>query len=408
MRTKSRFLADMGREDMKVAHIATVDKALRYLLLNQMLSIQQAGYDITAISSPGAEVSAIQSAGLRHIPVPMTRRITPFADLVSLWRLYRILRRGRFAIVHAHTLKAGLLGQLAARLAGVPIVVRTLHGFDFHENMNPAWRSFFIIIEKIAARCSNIILSQNKEDIQTAIDESICTHAKIRHLGNGIDLVRFDRTGIDSRELARKRAELGIPPRAPVVGFVGRLVSEKGIPELLNAASHVVERIPDVRFLIIGPTDHEKPDSMSHESAIEYGVSEFCVFTGMRQDMPELYALMDIFVLPSHREGFPRAPMEASAMGVPCVVTNIRGCRDAVEHGRNGLLVPLGDVDALANAIVNLLTDREESKRMGKEGRNMSLERFDERLVFEKVKAEYARLLRERTPTSSDKAQRAA
>jgi glycosyltransferase involved in cell wall biosynthesis len=116
----------------------------------------------------------------------------------------------------------------------------------------------------------------------------------------------------------------------------------------------------------------------------------------MRHDMPELYALMDLFVLPSRRESFPRSPMEASAMGVPSIVTDIPGCREVVEHGRNGLLVPLGDVDALVRAILGLLSDPERAKRMGQEGRRIALERFDERLVFEKVKAEYARLLRQK------------
>jgi glycosyltransferase involved in cell wall biosynthesis len=116
----------------------------------------------------------------------------------------------------------------------------------------------------------------------------------------------------------------------------------------------------------------------------------------MRQDMPDLYALMDVFVLPSYREGFPRSPMEASAMGVPCIVTDIRGCREAVQHNQNGMRVPLGDDRALAEAIVDLLTDREKARRIGEQGRRMALERFDERLVFEKVKAAYTRLLSER------------
>jgi glycosyltransferase involved in cell wall biosynthesis len=142
--------------------------------------------------------------------------------------------------------------------------------------------------------------------------------------------------------------------------------------------------------------DHDKPDALTPEAAQGYGLGDACTFTGMRQDMPEFYALMDLFVLPSHRESFPRSPMEASAMGVPCIVTAVPGCRETVEHGRNGLLIPLGDVQAMAAAILELLTDRGKARRMGSEGRQLALERFDERLVFEKVKAEYARLLQEK------------
>jgi glycosyltransferase involved in cell wall biosynthesis len=147
--------------------------------------------------------------------------------------------------------------------------------------------------------------------------------------------------------------------------------------------------------MIVGDVDHEKPDALTPDIARSYEVADACVFAGVRRDMPELYALMDVFVLPSHREGFPRSVMEASAMGVPCVVTDIRGCREAVEHGRNGLLVPLGDVPALAEAIVRLITSPNEARRMSEEGRRIALERFDERRVFERIKEHYQRLLRE-------------
>jgi len=381
---------------MRIAHVTTVDLSLRYLLLNQLASIRDAGYEVVGISAPGPDVDVVEAEGIRHIAIPMTRQFTPCADVLSLWRLYRAIRRERFAIVHTHTPKPGLLGQVAARLAGVPIVINTLHGFYFHDHMHHAWRRFYILTEKIAARCSDVILSQNSEDIQTAIREGICHPEKIKYLGNGIDVRRFNPANLDPETLAQKRRELGLPADAPVVGFVGRLVAEKGVLELLAAARTVVERLPGVRFLFVGPVDREKSDAITPELAAEYGLSEVCVFVGRRQDMPEMYGLMDVFALPSHREGFPRSPMEASAMGVPCVLTDIRGCREAVTHEQNGLLVPLGDVPALADAITTLLTDRDKARQMGEAGRQMALERFDEREVFRKVQNEYARLLMEK------------
>ncbi len=383
----------------KIAHITTVDLSIRYLLLNQLLALKMSGYDVTGISAVGRDVPFIESHGIRHLGVPLTRRITPLTDLVALWRLYHLLRRERFVLVHTHTLKAGILGRWAAKLAGVPIIVHTNHGFIFHERSPQLWRYFFIALEKIAAHCSDLIFSVNQEDIETAVREGICEPRKIVLLGRGgigIDIALFDPERFSFDDIARKRLEVGLPNGARVVGFVGRLVREKGLLELFEAARIVRERVPEVRFLIVGPVDKEKPDALTPDTAQEHGIANICHFLGMRQDMPELYALMDVFVLPSHREGFPRAPMEASAMQVPCVVTNIRGCREVVEHGRNGLLVPLGNVQALADAIVELLTDRGKARRMGEEGRRMALERFDERLVFEKVKAEYARLLREK------------
>jgi len=380
----------------KVAHIATVDISLPCLLLNQMRSIQRAGYEVVAVSAWGPNVAAVEAAGIRHIAVPMTRNFAPAADLLSLWRLYTVMCRERFTIVHTHTPKAGLLGQLAARMAGVPIVVNTLHGFYFHEHTPAVQRRFWIAVEKVAARCSDVILSQNGEDVLTAIREGICSADRIEHLGNGIDVDRFDRARVPADVLERKGRELGLPAGAPVVGFVGRLVAEKGLPELLQAARLVLQRLPATRFLVVGPPDQTKSDALTADVAAECGVADACVFAGERRDMPDLYGLMDVFVLPSHREGFPRSIMEASAMRVPCVATNIRGCREAVVPGRNGVLVPLGDVRRLADAITELLTDRDKARHMGEEGRRLALERFDERLVFGKVKAQYARLLGQR------------
>ncbi|MCL4263423.1 MAG: glycosyltransferase family 4 protein [Anaerolineae bacterium] len=377
----------------KVAHVTTVDMSLRLLLFNQLQSLQAEGYEVMGISAVGTDVGTVEAAGIRHIAVPMTRRFSPLADLVALWRLYQVMRRERFTIVHTHTPKPGLLGQVAAKMAGTPIIVNTIHGFYFHEGMKPFWRNFYITMEKIAARCSDVILSQNQEDMVTAVTTHICSPRKIKYLGNGIDIHRFNRACLSPETIAHTRAALGISPDVPVVGFVGRLVAEKGILELLTAVQQVIARQPQIRLLIIGPLDSEKADALTPSIAADYGLRDVCVFTGMRQDMPELYALMDVFVLPSHREGFPRSPMEASAMGIPCVVTDIRGCREAVTHGRNGYLTPLGDGDALATAILDLLTNKDKARQMGQNGRQMAVEQFDEQLVFARVKAEYARLL---------------
>jgi glycosyltransferase involved in cell wall biosynthesis len=388
-------MADTARHPARprVAHVTTVDLSLRYLLLNQLRRIQDEGYDVFGISAPGPDVDALEASGIRHFAVPMTRRFTPLADLRALWALVRLMRRERFDVVHTHTPKAGLLGQLAARLSGVPVVVNTLHGFYFHDDMKPAPRRFYIWMERIAARCSDTILSQNTEDMATAVKERIASPELIKWLGNGIDVHRFDRRRLSDQTLDALREEIGIEPDALVIGFVGRLVEEKGILELLEAAPKVLAAFPSARFLIVGPYDDEKPDALRPDVAERFGVSEQCRFLGMRHDLPELYALMDLFVLPSHREGFPRTPMEASAMGVPAVVTDIRGCREAVEHGVNGLLFPVHDSDALAEAIISLLRDDSRRASMGAAGRRMAEERFDEQKVFDRVLSEYERLL---------------
>ncbi|MCI0396034.1 MAG: glycosyltransferase family 4 protein [Chloroflexi bacterium] len=383
---------------VKVAHIATIDLALQHLLLNQLKSIQQAGYLVSGISAPGPAVSILGAAGVNFIPIPFVRasNLTPIADLRAFWQLYRIMRRERFTIVHTHTAKADLYGTMAARLARAPVVVTTLHGFYFHDNMPAHWRRFYVTLAKTGMRFADVVLSQNPEDLETARRENVCPPEKMKFLGNGIDVRRFDRSRLGEEMREQKRAELGLPAGVPVVGFVGRLVADKGIRELFQAAQVIRQQIPGVRFLFVGMIDYDKEDAITPETAGEYGIADISVFTGMRHDMPELYSLMDVFVLPSYREAFPRSVMEASAMSVPAVVTNVRGCRTAVEQGRNGLIVPLGDVPALAEAILYLLNHPEEAARMGQEGRSIALKRFDEQIVFEIVKAEYHRLLQEK------------
>ena len=206
---------------IKIAHVTTIDLSLRYLLLNQLQSLQTAGYSVTGISTPGPDVPFLTAAGIRHLPVPMTRTFSPLADLKALAQLVRVMQRERFTIVHTHTPKPGLLGQVAARLAGVPIVVNTLHGFYFHAGMRPALRTFYIALEKIAARCSDVILSQNSEDIQTAIAEGICPPDRIQFLGNGIDIHRFDRRRIAPETLAKLRTELNLTADRGLCGAAG-------------------------------------------------------------------------------------------------------------------------------------------------------------------------------------------
>jgi glycosyltransferase involved in cell wall biosynthesis len=387
------------RRTVKIAHVTTVGVSLYGLLLNQMRSLCEEGYEIVAISSPSSYGPSLEAAGVRYIPVPISRNITPVADLISLWRLWRMMRRERFAIVHTHTPKAGLLGQLAARLAGVPLVVNTVHGFYLHSGMNPVRRRIYLLLEKLAATCSDRILSQNAEDIEIAVRERVCRREKIKFLGNGIDLRQFDPDAIGAENVEKLRAELGLKPGVPVVGFVGRLAAKrKGFADFLAAAQKISARIPDCRFLIVGGSDCGKADAIEPSAASVHGIADRCVFVGQRDgsEVHYFYKLMDVVVLPSIFEGLPRVVMEASAMGVPAVVTDVKGNREAVVHECNGLLVPLGDVPALAAAVVRVLTDRELATKMGVNGRAMALERFDEQATFATVKNEYRRLLSEK------------
>ncbi len=401
--SRGDLLARNGsRAPVKVAHVSTVAASLHGLLLNQMYSLGEAGYEISGISTYGPEVCALEALGIVHFAVPLSRNLSPFQDLASLWNLWRVMRRERFTIVHTHTPKAGLLGQLAARMAGVPVVVNTVHGFYFHEKMKPWARRFYITFEKIAALCSDRILSQNREDMETAIHERICTREKIRHLGNGIDLEQFAPECVRAEETTRLRAAHALPVGTPVVGFVGRLAGRrKGFLDFMAAARAISAVEPATRFLIIGAADKGKPDAVEPSIATDYGIADRCVFVGHRgnAELPAFYTMMNLLVLPSLFEGVPRVVMEAASMGVPAVVSDVKGNREAVVHELNGLLVPLADVPALTAAILRLLRDPALTAQMGAAGRRLAAERFDERVVFARIHAEYAELLQTAPPS---------
>ena len=378
---------------VKVVHMTTVDMSVRLLLLNQLLALREAGFEVGAVSADGADLGPVREAGVPHWPVSFTRRMTPFQDLKAAWQIWRLCRREHFTIVHTHQVKAALFGQVAARLAGVPIVVNTVHGFYFHEHTPALKRRAWILLERFCAMFSDLLLSQNREDIPTAIETGICDRDRIEHLGNGIDVRRFDRAAVPLDRLERLRTALGIPAGAPVVGFVGRLVREKGLAELFDAVGRLRARHPGLRFLVVGPVDSDMPDAVGLAAAVEAGIDDITVFAGYRNEMPDLYALMTVLALPSHREGLPRAPMEASAMGVPTVATAIRGCREVVRPDENGFLVPLGDPGALAGALDRILTDPALAARLGARARELAVTEFDEQIMFRRVAAAYRRLL---------------
>lgn len=378
----------------KVVHMTTVDMSVRHLLLNQLLALRAAGFEVGAVSADGLDLDPVRAAGVPHWPVSFTRRMTPLQDLRAAWQIWRLCRRERFIIVHTHQVKAALFGQMAARLAGVPIVINTVHGFYFHEHTPPLKRRAWLLLERFCALFSDVLLSQNREDISTAVESGICPARKIEHLGNGIDVRRFDRAAVPADRLARLRAELGLSAGTPVVGFVGRLVAEKGLVEFFEAIASLRPAHPNLRVLLVGPIDHDMADSLGPDAAARAGIADITVFAGYRGDMPDLYALMTLLVLPSHREGLPRAPMEASSMGVPTVATAIRGCREVVRPGENGYLVPVRDPAALAEAIDRILRDPPLAARLGARAREIALAEFDEQIVFGRVAAAYRRLLK--------------
>ncbi len=366
-----------------VAHVTTTDVTLRYLLLDQLRALRDDGMRVTAVSAPGAWAVELESEGIGFVPWPhATRAWDPVADAIAFGELIRIFRRERFDLVHTHNPKPGVMGRIAARLAGVPCVVNTVHGLYATREDRPARRLTVLALERLAARFSDLELYQSEEDRAWARGVPSIDRKAV-HLGNGCDLSRFDPGRVSGERCSEVRRELGIPDNAVVVGTVARMVREKGLLELFEAA-RIVRRVhPEATFLMVGDRDPDKADSLTQAEMA--GAAPDVVFTGWRTDLPDLLAAMDLFVLPSWREGLPRSAIEAAAMGLPLVLTDIRGCREIVRDGEEGRLVPPRDPVRLAEAIAALVGEPEERTRMGKAAHARARERFDGLAVARKV-----------------------
>lgn len=377
---------------IRIAHVTTSDVTLRFILLENLRRFCDEGLEVIAISAPGRWVRELESTGIRHIPWPhATRAWDPRSDARAFLELLAIFSRERFDLVHTHNPKPGVMGRIAARLAGVPCVVNTVHGFYATPEDPFAKRSAVLTLERLAALCSDLELYQSAEDLKWARRLGVVSTSKGMLLGDGGPLSRFDPATVPSKRVRELRAQLGISPDALVVGTVGRLVAEKGYREFIAAAHTVRMAFPQAVFLAVGDRDPAKPDALSG-AEIE-AASADVIFTGLREDVRDLLALMDVFVLASWREGLPRSALEAAAMSVPLVLTDIRGCREIVRSDEEGILVPPRDAGALARAIVELLGDPKRRERMSSVLRARTLERFDERKVAETLTRAYADLL---------------
>jgi glycosyltransferase involved in cell wall biosynthesis len=370
---------------MRIAHVANTDYFCAFLLRGQLRALRALGHGVDVVCGGGPLVDALRREGFGVHVVPNSRRIDPVADLATL-RAYRALfLREAYDLVHTHNPKVNLLASLAARLAGVPRVVSTVHGLYSHEGQRPWVRSVWRAFEAASARLSDLVLCQSAEDVRTARRARIVPDDRLRPLGNGVDLARFapERFGREDRAALRRRA--GAAPGERVVGFVGRLVREKGVLELVAAA----RARRGWRVWLVGPDERgAKADALAPASLAAPNVT----WLGLQPEVAPLYAAMDVVVLPSWREGFPRTLLEASAMGRPVVATRIRGCREAVVPGETGLLVPARDPAALRDAVDALLADAPRRRRLGRAARARAREWFDEQAVFERIDRAYREL----------------
>jgi len=378
-------------EGKRLVHVTTADISLALLLGPQLRAFAAEGMEVIGVSAPGPFVPTLAEWGIDHVPLRhATRSVSPADDLAAFIELGRLFRRLRPDIVHTHNPKPGIYGRITARAAGVPGVVNTVHGLYAAPEDSGRRKAAVYALERLASTCSDVELFQNPEDLQVMRQLGV-PERKLELLGNGVDLAQY-RPPRSPAEVADARARLGAAPGATVVGLVGRLVWQKGFRELFAVARRMRVARPEVSFVIIGPHDAAKGDALDDTDIAGATDIGNITFLGHRDDISELYCGFDMFLLPSYREGFPRSAMEAAASGLPVVATDIRGCRQAVEDGRSGFLVPLHDVDALTQRIMRLADDGDLRTSMGANGRRKAEAEFDDREVIRRTLSAYRRL----------------
>ncbi len=387
----------------RLALVATHPMTFRFLLRGQLDYLARHGFEVFAISSPGPLLERVAAEeGVTAPGVPMSRSITPLGDLLAALRLTRLLRRLRPDIVNAGTPKAGLLGMLAARLAGVPIRVYTLRGLRL-ETARGWRRRLFAAGERLASRSAHRVVCVSESLRRRYLELGLGSAARSRVLGagssNGVDVERF-RPASGGGEEQELRRRLGVSARELLIGFVGRLTRDKGIVDLSEIfQSGPLESHPEARLLLLG--DFEPGDPVPAPLRRRLADDPRVILTGFVDDSAPYYRVLDLLAFPSYREGFPNVPLEAAASGLPVAGYAATGTVDAVEDGTTGTLVPVGDRTALAAAIAAYL-ERPDLRRLhGTAGRRRAQERFARERVWELWSAEYRSLLEREAPDAA-------
>jgi glycosyltransferase involved in cell wall biosynthesis len=384
---------------LRLVYIMTSASSAMYIR-SHVPYLRERGFEVVFISAPGDELRlARERDGIITISVPMEREISPLKDLVSLIRLYIVLRRLRPAIVNAGTPKAGLLGMIAAWAAGVPVRIYFLLGLRL-ETTRGLKRFVLSVAERCAAAFAHKVICDSESLRRLYVRLGYTTEAKTCVPGkgspNGIYADEIPQTP-QLRERSRVlRVQLGIPDGAPVVGFAGRLTRDKGVPELLDAFEQVLASFPDARLLILGSFEDGDPIPESYVRRLHCHPQ--VVLTGYVSDIAAYYRIMDVVAFPSYREGLAGPPLEAALVAeIPTVAFEATGTVDAVCDGVTGTIVPLGDVASFACALEKYLADDFLRREHGQAARKYVLRYFSPEIVQEAIYGEYVRLLKARS-----------
>ena len=360
-----------------------------------ILGLSKRGYEAELLSGPttgpeGEIVSEIREQGIRLFIIPdLIREISPIRDLKAFFDIYRFLRKNRYDIVHTHSSKAGILGRLAAFLAGVPLIIHTIHGLPYHRFQNVLLNLFYIFAEKIAGYVSDSIIAVSRNNLEDAVLRGIAPRFKFRVIRSGMNIDRFQSASLFRNDI-RKR--YGISPDSVVIGVVARLFHLKGHKFILLSSRSILKEFPQALFFFVGDGILRRN---LEEFASKLGVRDRFIFTGLipRGEVPKYISAMDLIVHPSLREGLARVIPQGFILEKPVVIFDIDGANEVVRDNETGLLVKPCDVPGLKRAILDLLRNPSKARELGVTGKAIALQEFTDEKMVEDIHQLYRKLL---------------
>lgn len=380
---------------MKVIRITTISGSLKVLLKGQFKFMKANGLKIIGVASGYEDLEEVKvSEGIDVVEINMSRKITPFNDIRSLLLMYKFLKKEQPQIVHTHTPKAGIVGMLAAKLAGVPIRLHTVAGLPLME-ASGGKRKLLDFVEKVTYACATKVYPNSKGLHDFILEEGYTSQDKLNVIGNGssngIDTSFFAKENIPAEHQDQLKKELQIHANDFVFVFVGRLVGDKGINELVEAFSKF--KTQNSKLLLVGPLESDL-DPLLPETLKEIETNQNIISVGFQKDVRPYFVISNALVFPSYREGFPNVVMQAGAMELPCIVSNINGCNEIVVEGENGTIIPVKDAEAITVAMQKLMEDKDYYLSLKNNARPMIQARYEQSVVWNALLDEYNMLIK--------------
>lgn len=379
----------------KLIRITTIPLSLKVLLRGQLRYMSNY-FEVIGVSSNDKELEEVKNEeGIAVVPIEMSRKITPIQDIKSLLKTYNYLKKVQPKIVHTHTPKAGIVGMLAAKLAGVPIRLHTVAGLPLMEATGNK-RKILDFVEKLTYSSATKVYPNSQGLYNFILQNKYTSVDKLKVIGqgssNGIDTTFFSRLQIPEEKQFQLKKELNIHPDDFVFVFVGRLVGDKGINELIEAFSKL--KTQHLKLLLVGPLESEL-DPLQGETLNEIETNSNIISVGFQKDVRSYFAIANALVFPSYREGFPNVVMQAGAMELPSIVSDINGCNEIIVEGKNGTIIPVKNTEVLKIAMQKMIEDKNLYHQLKKNARPMIQSRYEQSVVWDALLEEYNLLLRQ-------------